>query len=326
MTKGSSVSREQYAARINRVLDYIQANLAGDLSLGTLAGVACFSPFHFHRIFRALVGETSQEFIRRLRLERAAARLLCGREPITSIAYDYGFANPETFARAFRERYGMSASQWRRVGAGESKNRQAKGKLDQTDSKDGQEIQASVDYLPDNDNPLRWRISMTASQLNAKVEVKELPEMTVAYVRHIGSYKGDELLFARLFEKLFRWAGPRGLLGSPDTKVMAIYHDDPSLTDESKLRTDAALTVPAATPVDGEVGKLTLAGGRYAMAHFELLPTQYEEAWNLVFGGWLPESGFQPTDGACFEIYRSNPAEHPEGKCLVDICIPVKPL
>jgi len=167
---------------------------------------------------------------------------------------------------------------------------------------------------------------MTSSTLNANVEVKNLPPMTVAYVRHIGPYKGDEQLFARLFEKLFRWAGPRGLLGSPDTQVMAIYHDDPILTDESKLRTDAALTVALDTPVDGEVGKLTLAGGQYAMARFELLPTQYEEAWNLVFGGWMPESGFQPTDGACLEIYRNNPREHPEGKCIVDICIPVKPL
>ena len=85
-----------------------------------------------------------------------------------------------------------------------------------------------------------------------KVEVKEMPKLHVAYVRHIGPYKGDSELFERLFGNLMKWAGPRGLLRFPETKVLAVYHDDPKITDEDKLRTSACITIPGDTPVEGE--------------------------------------------------------------------------
>jgi len=66
--------REEYVSRINRVIDHIEANLDTDLSLERLAEVAGFSPFHFHRIFRAMMGETLNQFIQRLRIEKAAAQ------------------------------------------------------------------------------------------------------------------------------------------------------------------------------------------------------------------------------------------------------------
>jgi AraC family transcriptional regulator len=72
---------------------------------------------------------------------------------------------------------------------------------------------------------------------------------------------------------------------------------------------------------------MTIPAGPYAIARFELSGSdQYENAWNTVMGGWLPESGYQPDDRVCFEIYQNNPKEHPDGLHLVDICIPVKPL
>ena len=167
---------------------------------------------------------------------------------------------------------------------------------------------------------------MKDKQIQANVEVKDMPEMHVAYVRHIGPYKGDEQLFATLFNKLMTWAGPRGLLQFPETKVLAVYHDDPDITDESRLRTDACITVPEDTAVDGEIGKTAIPGGKYAIAHFEINPDQYEDAWNAVFAGWLPSSGYQPADSPCFELFHGGPDEHPEGKHVVDICVPIKPL
>ena len=159
-----------------------------------------------------------------------------------------------------------------------------------------------------------------------KVDVKELLDMHVAYVRHIGPYKGDAALFENLFNKLFTWAGPRDLLRFPETKIMSVYHDDPEITDESKLRTSACITVPENTKVDGEIGKMIIAGGKYAMARFELSNDEYQDAWNSLYGDWLPESGYQPDDRPSFELYLNNPKEHPGNKAIVDICIPVKPL
>ena len=167
---------------------------------------------------------------------------------------------------------------------------------------------------------------MKNKEIRTNVEVKDMPEMHVAYVRHIGPYKGDQALFARLFNKLMAWAGPRGLLRFPETKVLTVYYDNPDITDERKLRTDACITMPEDTQAEGEIGKTTIPAGKYAIAHFEITPDQYQDAWNAVYGGWLPESGYQPEDGPCYELYLNDPKEHPEGKHLVDICVPVKPL
>ena len=310
----------EYRSRINSVIDYIEANIGSELSLAELAGVAHFSPFHFHRIFGAMVGETLSGFIQRIRLEKAAAKLAANpRKSITEIAFEFGFSSSSAFARAFRESFGMSASEWRRkAGKPESKESQAASKL-------RQDFEVESSYNQDT-TKLEWRVTMKNTDLKANVEVKDMPEMHVAYVRHIGPYKGDQDLFASLFNKLMTWAGPRGLLRFPETKVMTIYHDNPEITDESRLRTDACITVPPDTKVDGEIGKSTIPAGKYAVAHFEITPDQYQDAWNAVFGGWLPTSGYQPIDSPCYELYLNQPKDHPEGKHIVDICLPVKPL
>jgi AraC-like DNA-binding protein len=98
-----SVHRREYERRVNRVMDYVQAHLDEDLTLEKLAGVAAFSPFHFHRVFAAITGETLSNFIRRVRLERAASCLAIMRETsVLEIALRYGFSSAVTFARAFK--------------------------------------------------------------------------------------------------------------------------------------------------------------------------------------------------------------------------------
>jgi AraC family transcriptional regulator len=162
-------------------------------------------------------------------------------------------------------------------------------------------------------------------KLKTEIEVKDIPEMHVAYVRHIGPYAKDEKLFERLMNKLCAWAGPRGLLERPDARILAVYHDNPDITDEKNLRTDMCITVPPDTRVDGEIGKSVIPGGKYAVAHFELNSDQYGDAWSTIYGGWLPESGYQPDDRPGFELYLNNPEDHPEHKCVVDIYVAVKP-
>ncbi len=158
------------------------------------------------------------------------------------------------------------------------------------------------------------------------VEVKEMPELNVAYVRHIGPYKGDGALFEGMFGALMKWAGPRDLLRFPETRMLCVYHDNPEITDEDKLRMSACISVPAGAEVDGEIGKMTVPGGKFAVARFEIASDQFEASWGAVMGGWLPESGYQPDDRLCYELCHNNPSEHPEKKHIVDICVPVKPL
>lgn len=325
---GQKYLRENYIARINRVIDHIQAHIGEDLSLAELADIAHFSPFHFHRIFSAMVGETLNSFIQRLRIERAASMLIQNpKKSITEIALECGFSGSPVFARAFRETFKMSASQWRSGGYLQNSKT---GKTDSKESKTVSNIQQDFDVHPyyiENTNKQIWRVEMkTDKNLTVNVEVKEVPEMHIAYIRHIGPYAGDMALFKKLFDRLCTWAGPRGLLRFPETKFIAIYHDNPDVTDEARLRTDVCITVPADTKAEGEVGKAIIPAGKYAIAHFEINVEQYADAWKALYGGWLPESGYQPDDRPCFELYLNDPKTHPQGKHIVDIYAPVKPL
>jgi AraC family transcriptional regulator len=321
--------RQEYMARINRVIDHIDLNLDHSLKLESLAGVANFSPFHFHRIFKAIVGETLNQFIQRLRLEKAAAQLIDNpKKSITEIAFDCGFSGSATFARAFRDAFGVSASQWRGDGhRKDSKIRKTNRKVNQAIGKFSKDVDVSVFYSDGETNypKPKWRITMEANSA-IDVEIREIPEMSVAYVRHIGPYQGDSALFEGLINKLMTWAGPRGLIRFPETQLLAVYHDDPNITEADKLRTSICITVPSDTQIDGDVGKMNIPAGRYAVVHVEVADDEFQSAYDAIYGGWLPESGYQPDDRPCFEIYLNDPKQHPEGKHITDICVPVKPL
>ena len=323
MNESTEFTINEYQNRINRVFDYIEKDISKDFTLEELANVACFSKFHFHRIFSSITGESLFQFIQRIRLEKACSLLKSYLDKsITDIAYQCGFSNSSSFAKAFKEYAGVSASKYRRNN--KSNLGQTESNIKKIKSNYMKEISIESLYIDKKNNSIIWRISME----NQKriVEVKDLPKITLAYVRYVGPYKGDDKLFQTLFAKLMKWAGPRALINFPETKSIIVYHDDPEITEEAKLRTSVCISVPDDTEVSGEVGKMEIGNGKYALARFELLPNEFQEAWNWVCGTWLPQSGYQPDDGPCFEWYHNDPKDHPENRFICDICIPVKPM
>jgi len=316
--------QKEYKARINRVMDYIQTRLDRELTLEELAGVANFSKYHFHRLFYVMTGETLFQFIQRLRMEKAAYSL-CSEpsKPITVIALDCGFSSSASFAKRFKEYYGISATQWRK-GKGEDhrKEEQQISNLDKGESNLRKDDRISSMYVDYRNNKQIWRIKMEMEEKT--VEIITFPKTTVAYVRHVGPYKGDGALFERLFAALFSWAGPRNLIGGPDFKTLIIYHDNPEITEDNKLRVSVCISVPEDTQVSGEIGKMEIPAGSYAVVPFLLANDEYQSAWDWCYGEWLPRSGYLPDDRPCFELYPE-PAND-TGKTRVDIYIPVKPL
>ena len=152
-------------------------------------------------------------------------------------------------------------------------------------------------------------------------EIKELPDRHVACVRHIGPYPevGEAL------QRVFEWAGSKGLIQFPGTESLAVYYDSPETVDVSKLRSDGCITVPEGTPVDGEVSTMKVPGGRFAVAHVEIDANEYGEAWDKLVGEWMPENGAKPDESRlCYELYLNDPDQHSEKKHIVDICEPVQ--
>jgi AraC family transcriptional regulator len=313
----------EYKARINRVIDYIENHLTEDFKLEDLASIANFSKFHFHRIFYSMAGETLFRFIQRIRIERAAYMLLANRnKSITEIALDCGFSGSASFAKSFKEYYKMSASEWRKQPI--SNTGKTNSKISKMVSNRGKDYFQSSMYITYVNNLQTWRIQM--NNKTQTVEIKDLPEMTVAYVRHIGPYAEDTKLFESLYQKLFKWAGPRNLINFPETKNIIIYHDNPDITEKEKLRVSVCITVPPETEVSGEVGKIVIPAGKCALARFEITSKEFGDAWNWVYGEWMPKSGYEPDDRPCYEMYLNDPKEHPDHKFVVEICAPIKPV
>lgn len=300
--------RAEYARRLRRVLAHIDAHLAAPLVLKDLAEVAHFSPYHFHRLFAAWMGETLGDYLRRRRLEVAAARLRADPAlPVLNAALDVGFGSGEAFARAFKQHFGSPPSAWRLQADGAQRNPgQGDRNPDQAPARRCRDDGSLI-------NPLE--------KLTMNVTLIDLPEVRVAYLRYTGPY-GPKLseFWARRF---MPWAQAQGLDGRT---LYGISHDDPAITPANECRCDCAVEVDAGFLPPGDAHVTTLPGGRYAALHFEGAGAEIGDAWSKLFGVWLPDSGLQVDARPCFERYDPARLSPAPGRFVCDICIPVRPL
>ncbi len=295
-------------------MDHIDRHLDRQLDLSSIAAIANFSPFHFHRIFTMMTGETPAGYVQRMRVEKAASILQNNpRISITEIAEMCGFGSVSLFSRSFRACFGVTASEYR------LRERAVLSHNGLRYSKNGQLVSKNVKHGFDFDVQL---CSVNLKQIifmNTKVEIKEMPELQVAYIRHTGAF--DQI--GKAYEKLAKWAGPRGLFG-PGTKTVTVYQDDPSVTAIEKVRQDACITLAGDVKVDGEIGKAVIAGGKYAVGRFQIDAAGFEKAWNTM-SMWLIDNGYQ-YNGSPYELYHNSMEDNALQNFDVEICIPVKPL
>jgi AraC family transcriptional regulator len=152
-----------------------------------------------------------------------------------------------------------------------------------------------------------------------KVEVVTRPELRLASVRHVGSYMRISEAFQRL-DDLVTAAG----LSDSDTKLVGIYHDDPSTTPEEKLRSDAAITISAKTKVPRGLTELVIPAGRYAHATHVGPYTGLGEVWGHLRSDWLPRRGEKLGDGMSYEVYRNSPMNVKPHELVTDVYLPLK--
>ena len=294
-------SQAEYDKRMHAVVDYIDRHLDEKLDLDTLAGVAHFSPFHFHRLFGALMGEALGDYLRRRRLEIAAIRMRSQeRVAVLDIALGVGFGSSEAFTRAFRARFGCSPTEWR------------KRKPDQLRRKAGQ---AS--------SPARRKNAGSKSKEPAmKVTIIDREPVHVAYLRYTGAYGPKISEF--WMKTVAPWMETNHLMGR---ERFGISLDDPIVTKAAQCRYDACVASPEGEVLSGSPQRKVIPGGKYACLAYEGTGAEIGESWDALLRDWLPKSGLQLDARPFFEHYPIDGRYNPKtGTFTCNICVPVAAL
>lgn len=296
-----TLTLQDYKRRLLRVLVYVQEHLDEKLGLEQLASLACFSPYHFHRIFKGMVGETLKEHIRRLRLERAASRLKRTTRPVTDIALDAGYESHEAFTRSFHSLFGLSPSGFRLS----KRSRPAPPSPSGTHYTEGTASRRFQTI------PLKTRAMKTM--------IKQLQPFRVAFMRHVGPYSE----VGHTWERLLPVLGKEGWLGG-DNLVLGICHDDPELTPQDKIRYDACVSVDEHFQPQGDIGVQVIAGGDYVVTtHFGSYD-RLGDTYSKLLGQWLPRSGRELRSAPCFEVYLNDPHSTDPEDLITDIYAPLQ--
>ena len=290
-----------YKERILRVLTHIQEHLDEALDLEELARVACFSSFHFHRVFAAMTGETIADHVRRLRLERAAMELRSGAKQVIQVALDAGYEAHEAFTRAFKAAYSVSPSEFRR----------ATGAITILAAPSGVHFRPGVPLTTFNTNHISTKIM--------KVITSKIKPMRVAYLRHIGPYEDTKQTWIDLTARLSAEKQIR-----KSSVFVGIGHDDPNVTPAAELRYDACITVDEDYQPKKPVALQTIAGGDYAVA--KNCPVgEIKDAYQYLFGKWLARSSRELRPAPSFIVLVDARDAVAPTKRRVDIYVPLQP-
>jgi AraC family transcriptional regulator len=285
---------------MHAVVEHIDRHLDQKLDLDTLAAVAHFSPFHFHRLFGVLMGEALGEYLRRRRLEIAAVRLRAQeRVPVLDVALGVGFGSAEAFARAFRTHFGCSPTQWRKRKPG-----QMPRKADQAGR--------------------RTRRKNVTSQKETHMNVRLIDRdpVHVAYLRHTGPYGPQIGQF--WMRTVAPWMATNNLMGR---ERFGISLDDAMVTKPAQCRYDACVQSAEGEVLSGNPQRKVIPGGRYAALAFDGTGAEIGAAWDALLRDWLPKSGLQLDSRPFFEYYPIDGRYDPKtGAFSCDICVPVAPL
>lgn len=288
-------ARQRYHARMQRVLDHIDAHLDADLSVEALAGVAAFSPFHFHRQFALLFGLPVYRYVQLARLKRASFALAYRDAAVLDAALDTGFGGPEAFARAFRQRIGQAPSEFR-TAPDWAPWAEALAPLDQARSQ----------YMPQ-------------TFTDADIRIVDFPETRIALIEH----RGDERMLGGTIRRFISWRKENGLPPAR-SRTFNLLHSDPDTTPPEEYRIDLACEAATVAPNDAGVRAATIPAGRCAVIRMTGSPGNLRPAASFLYADWLPRSGEELRDYPMFAERLSLFPEVPENQAITEILLPLR--
>ncbi|AEI41743.1 AraC family transcriptional regulator [Paenibacillus mucilaginosus] len=308
----------QQTAAVNRAVDYIESRFPATPTLNEVAAAVSVSPYHLHRLFKAVTGETLHGFASRVKLQRAIHRLVYwSSASATEIAYDCGYSSMAVFSRAFKGAAGVSPSDFRAAHALQN------SKICKADSSLSQRYSGLWTYNGESGEH-------KGNGRRLKVAVREFAPAHLIYIRHYGEYAAAQPhpVLQMSFARLNRLANAMELWSST-AFLMGIAHGPWTRFPLQRGPCDAALAVPAAARevlprLPEEFGVRPWAGGTYAVVHFEGAPEDADAVADTLLGEWLPDSGYVYDDRPAAVVTYNNPYGDPEGRWVVDLCLPLR--
>lgn len=305
-----SETQSFYEIAVSRAVERVSSHLDDAIDMGALARQAALSPFHFHRVFRGMIGETPLELHRRLRMERAAWRIVRGGDDITAIAFEAGYETHEAFTRAFRELYAVPPSSFRRDAATDATSDALPHSFELA-------ARCGIHFRPSGSG--RHDIYVTQGVNAMQVDIRTMPVIRLATIHHVGPYSRISEAFAKL-DGLARIAK---LFAHPEAALIAVYYDNPDATPASELRSDAGVAIPARLALPEGVAEVRLRAGRYACTMHEGSYQTLGDTWARLMGEWLPRSKERVGGGESFELYRNNPGNAKETDLKTELYVPL---
>lgn len=294
--RAAESATENVVARFRRVLAYVETRLDEPLTVERLSGVAAYSKFHFHRQFTALFGVGVSEYVRLLRLKRAAYRLAFrDGTRILDVALECGYESHEAFARAFKQVFGRTPSEFR-----------GRPRWDAW-------------YATYRDVSETRRAHMTTEHRIEDVSIVDFPETRVAALEH----RGDPSRVGETVRAFIAWRKASGL--SPRTSAtFNVFYEDPSSVPPEAFLLDlcAATDRPVAENPEGVVAK-TIPGGRCAVLRHVGSEDTLPESIGFLYRTWLPQSGEEPRDFPLFLRRVRFFPDVPEHEAVVDVFLPI---
>ena len=281
----------EYRERINRIIKAIIRNPGNEWTVQSLADIAGISAFHFHRIFRALTGETMFAFLQRRRLLRAMELMRENGFTLTEIALECGFDSGSSLSRAFRKQLDCSPTQYRK--------------------------QRSSPLLP----PTRPHSS---KKDRIQVEVRKAQARFAFVVERRGMIEQNfnqaaTAAFRVLTGEIKRvngWHAVRETIG--------MCPDEASLVPDAEARYWAGFLCEEALPaMNDEVKRVNIPAGRWAVSLHQGSYETLWQSWNRLYRDWLPASGYRLRDTSPFEIYLNNQKQVPSQELRTEIWIPI---
>jgi len=284
---------QRYQKRVRMVIEYIHQNPAENLSSDVLAEVAHLSPFHWHRIYKAITGESAAATVKRCRMHNAAATLLRTDLPLIKVGESVGYPDIHSFNRTFKQFHGIAPGQFRAAQREPEKN--------------------SVEE------------KNVESEKQRSVKLVERSSKKLAGLWH----HGDFMTIGVTFETVMAQCVMAGIL-PPKPQTMGLYLADPECTDEPDLRSFAGVVLNEGITQNADVAVpegleiYDYPAGRFAVLTHQGPYALLSNGYDWLYNSWLPASDEAVRDQPCSEVYLNSPIDTPQQELRTEICMPIE--